>query len=75
MVNTTPSLWDQENTGQDWGQHGTAGKHARQEAGTWAWVMPREAGAFLSLNLPICKFTTLHPSHRAQRECTISLTQ
>lgn len=64
MVNITPSFWDQENKGQDWGQHGTVGQHAKQEATTWALVRPGEAGAFLSLSLPSCKFMIRCPSHR-----------
>lgn len=35
------------------------GKHARQEATTWALVRPSKAGALLSLSLLVCKFAML----------------
>ena len=52
MVNTTPSFWDQENKGQDWGQPGTVGQQSRQEAEIRALVRPGEADAFPSLSSP-----------------------
>ena len=52
MVNTTPSFWDQENKGQDWGQPGTVDQHSRKEAEILALVRPGEAGS-----LPQPQFT------------------
>lgn len=54
MVNTTPSFWDQENKGQDWGQPGTVDQHSRKEAEILALVRPGEAGS-----LPQPQFTQL----------------